>query len=235
MKILHLYHDLMNLYGDYANLLALCRILDSNQIEYTLEKKSLGDELTLNDYDFIYVGSGSEENQKAALSHLFDYKDDLKTYIESGKTALFTGNSLEMLGEKINSFLGEFMGLNVFSFETVEQNKTRNTADSIVTFNGQPLVGFINKCSEIKGIENPLFEVEMGLSNNTLEDGEGIIYKNFFGTHITGPILVKNPNFLKYLAETLTKKELSLDAFKNEMSGYKITLKKLEERNGTTK
>ena len=235
MKILHLYHDLMNLYGDYANLLALCRILDSNQIEYTLEKKSLGDELTLNDYDFIYVGSGSEENQKAALSHLFEYKDDLKTYIESGKTALFTGNSFEMLGEKINSFLGEFMGLNVFSFETVEQNKTRNTADSIVTFNGQRLVGFINKCSEIKGIENPLFEVEMGLSNNAADSCEGIIYKNFFGTHITGPILVKNPNFLKYLAETLTKKELSLDAFKNEMSGYKITLKKLEERNGTTK
>ncbi len=225
----------MNLYGDYANINALCRILETNHINYTLEKKTLGDTLNFSEYDFIYMGSGSEENQKFALSHLSDYSKELAAYIEEGKIALFTGNSFEMLGESISSFLGEFSGLGIFSFNVTEQNKTRNTADSIVKFQGQSLVGFINKCSELNGIKTPLFKVEMGLANNPQEKVEGILHKNFFGTHLTGPILVKNPNFLKHLAELLTKQELNLTAFSNELTGYKITLKKLEERNGATK
>ena len=136
MKILHLYHDLMNLYGEYANISALCRILDTNGVEYTLERQSLGFEVNLLDYDFIYVGSGTEQNQKLALSHLMEYKDDLKSYIEQGKFALFTGNSFEMLGKSISGFMGNYEGLGIFDFTTEEQNKTRNTADAIVKFEG---------------------------------------------------------------------------------------------------
>ena len=230
MKILHLYHDLMNLYGDYANISALCRMLETNDVEYTLDKQSLGFEVNLLDYDFIYVGSGTEQNQKLALSHLMEYKDDLKSYIEQGKFALFTGNSFEMLGKSINGFLGDFEGLGIFDFATTEQNKTRKTADAIVKFEGldTELVGFINKCSEISGIEAPLFEIERGLGNINNEKTEGILCGNFFGTHLTGPILVKNPHFLKYIAETLVGKELTDDAFLNEKKGFEITLKNLK-------
>ena len=230
MKILHLYHDLMNLYGDYANISALCRMLETNGVEYTLDKQSLGFEVNLLDYDFIYVGSGTEQNQKLALSHLMEYKDDLKAYIEQGKFALFTGNSFEMLGKSINGFLGDFEGLGIFDFATTEQNKTRKTADAIVKFVGldTELVGFINKCSEISGIETPLFEIERGLGNINNEKTEGILCGNFFGTHLTGPILVKNPHFLKYIAEKLVDKELTDDAFLNEKKGFEITLKNLK-------
>ena len=230
MKILHLYHDLMNLYGDYANISALCRMLETNGVEYTLDKQSLGFEVNLLDYDFIYVGSGTEQNQKLALSHLMEYKDDLKAYIEQGKFALFTGNSFEMLGKSINGFLGDFEGLGIFDFATTEQNKTRKTADAIVKFEGlgTELVGFINKCSEISGIEAPLFEAQRGLGNINNEKTEGILCSNFFGTHLTGPLLVKNPHFLKYIAEKLVGKELTDDAFLNEKKGFEITLKNLK-------
>ena len=230
MKILHLYHDLMNLYGDYANVSALCRILDTNGIEYTLDKQSLGYELSLLDYDFIFVGSGSEESQKKALDHLRDYREDLKEYIESGKVALFTGNSFEMMGKSISSFLGEFEALGIFDFTTSEQNKTRKTADAIVKFEGldTELVGFINKCSTIEGIETPLFEVIRGLGN-TNDKCEGVLYKNLFGTHLTGPVLVKNPHFIKYIAEKLVGEELNTDAFDYEKKGYKITINNLKQ------
>ena len=108
MKILHLYHDLMNLYGDYANISALCRLLETNGVEYTLDKMSLGYEPSLLDYDFIFVGSGTEQNQKLALDHLKEYKEDLNEYIKQGKVALFTGNAFEMLGKSKNRFQGEF-------------------------------------------------------------------------------------------------------------------------------
>lgn len=230
MKILHLYHDLMNLYGDYANISALCRILDTNGVEYTLDRQSLGYEISLADYDFIFVGSGTEQNQKLALEHLRAYKEDLKEYIDSGKFALFTGNSFEMLGKSIDSFLGEYEGLGIFGFTVTEQDKTRKTADAILKFDGleNSLVGFINKCSEIEGIKTPLFTVERGLGNTKGENTEGIIFNNFFGTHLTGPILVKNPHFLRYIASKLVGKDLSNEAFYYEKKGYEITLKNLK-------
>lgn len=229
MKILHLYHDLMNLYGDYANISALCRILDTNGIEYTLDKQSLGFELNLSDYDFIFVGSGTEQNQKLALEHLKEHKEELKQYINDGKFALFTGNSFEMLGKSINSFLGEYEGLGIFDFTTAEQNKTRNTADAIFKFEGlEELVGFVNKCSKTEGIKTPLFTVERGLGNTDGDNTEGIIFNNFYGTHLTGPVLVKNPHFLKYIASKLVGKELSDEAFCYEKKGYETTLKNLK-------
>lgn len=232
MKILHLYHDLMNLYGDYANILALLRILETNEVEYTLDKKSIGDKLDLSCYDFVFVGSGSEENQKIALSHLQGYSKELGKYINSGKVALFTGNSFEMLGKEINSFLGNFEGLGIFPFTSTEQNRTRTTADAIFNFDGleKPIVGFINKCSVIEGAAEPLFTVKMGLGNSKNDKVEGVRSLNFFGTHLTGPVLVKNPHFLKYIAEILCGKTLNTDAFSYEQAGFEITLKKLSER-----
>ena len=234
MKLLHLYHDLMNLYGDYANMSALCRILTSNGIEATLDKKSLGDEIEFNEYDFVYVGSGTEQNQKLALEHLHEHSDGFKAYLQKGGFALFTGNAFEMLGKTISGFLGEYEGLGVFDFATIEQNKTRTTADAVFTadFLDAPLVGFINKCSQSKGVTNPLFKVEMGLANSKEDNAEGVLSNNFFGSHLTGPVLVKNPHFLKYLVEKLTGKELSDDAFSFEKAGYKTTLQKLKERMG---
>lgn len=222
----------MNLYGDYANVSALCRILDINNVEYTLDKKTLGDTLALEDYDLIYVGSGSEENMKLALSHLMEYKEALKSYIQSGNIALFTGNSFEMLGRSIKGFLGEYEALGVFDFETVEQNKSRTTADAVFEMSelDKPLVGFINKCSTIEGLKEPLFTAKMGLANNKEDKSEGIRYNRFFGTHLTGPVLVKNPHFLKYIASLLCGKELDDSAFSYEKAGYEITLKKLTER-----
>jgi CobQ-like glutamine amidotransferase family enzyme len=171
---------------------------------------------------------------KLALSSLKEKRDELAEYIENEKFLLLTGNSFEMLGEKITSFLGEFEGLGIFPFTVTEQNKTRTTDDSVVNFPEADitLVGFINKCSEIEGITTPMFNVEMGLSNGKNQKTEGIRYKNLFGTHLTGPLFVKNPIFLKYIAEKLTGTELVDYVFSFERKGYEITLKKLRERNG---
>lgn len=230
MKILHLYHDLMNLYGDYGNVSALSRILDLNGVEHTIDRLSLVDDVDFCRYDFVYVGSGTEQNQKLALEHLMKYKQSLKEYIEEGKFILMTGNSFEMLGKSISGFLGEFEGLGIFDF-TVEETEKRLTADAIVTFEEDTLVGFVNKCSLISGINSPLFHMQMGLGDNPDTKSEGILYKNFYGTHLTGPLLVKNPYFLEKLASKLCGRELSTDVFLYEKRAYEITKRKLGERN----
>lgn len=232
MKILHLYHDLMNLYGDYANLSALCRILEQNGVDCTVDRLSLGDTPVLSDYDFIYIGSGSEENMRLALSHLSSFKNELKDYIEKGGFALLTGNSFEMLGESINGPWGDVKGLGICDFTVTQQDTVRTTSDAIFLSEEveQPLVGFVNKCSEIYGVKAPLFTVEMGLGNTKTEKGEGIRVNNFFGTHLTGPLLVKNPHFLEFLASSLCRKPMDSSAFVYEKAAYNITLEKLRDR-----
>ena len=45
-------------------------------------------------------------------------------------------------------------------------------------------------------------------TKNNLFKGEGIKYKNFYGTYTLGPILSRNPEFLEYfLKELLTYKD----------------------------
>ena len=235
MKILHLYHDIMNLYGEYANVAALKRMLENNKIPCKVDTLSVGDKLELLDYDLIYVGSGTESNQKLILKHLKPYKEQLKGYLDAGRFLLMTGNSFEILGKTITDAKGkEYNGLGLFDFTVTEQERTRNTADAIFALAGKKeekeLVGFVNKCSTISGITNPLFEVKMGLGNEAGGTYEGIVYKNFYGTHLTGPILIKNPYFLLDLASKLRGKELNGDYLKHEKAGYEITLRELSKR-----
>ena len=84
------------------------------------------------------------------------HKEAFSDYIESNKPALFTGNSFEMLGKGITDCEGKaYDGLDLFKFFTTEQNKKRLTADAIFEsdFSDKLFVGFVNKCSEINGIE----------------------------------------------------------------------------------
>ena len=81
MKILHLYHDIMNLYGEYANVSALERMLEKSGVKFTTDRLTLFDNADLGDYDFIYIGSGTEKNQKLVLQDFKKYKDFLVEYI----------------------------------------------------------------------------------------------------------------------------------------------------------
>ena len=231
MKVLHYYHDIMNLYGDYANVLALQDMLTRSGEEVVIEKKTIGDSVQLSDYAFVYIGSGTERNQKVVLEDLRLHSDELREYIESGKPVLMTGNSFEMLGKTLTDCSGKtYQGLGLMNFTITEQNKTRNTADAILTadFLERPLVGFINKCSTISGVVSPLFKVKMGLGNQADDQHEGVRMKNLFGTHLTGPVLMKNPEFLTYIISLLTENVPEVNPL--QQNGYEITLKELTIR-----
>lgn len=237
MKILHLYHDIMNLYGEYGNVLALSRILEKSGVDCQIDKFTLGDNADFAKYDFIYIGSGTENSQKLVLEDFKKYTAQLKNAIEDKKVMLFTGNSFEMLGKSITDCNGKvYEGLSIFDFTVTEQNKRRVTGDVIylADFCTKPLVGFVNKCSEITGIETPLFDVKMGLSDNSNNKNEGVHYNNLFGTHLTGPALVKNPYFLEYIAGLISKESTNFDVntehLTYERSGYEVTLKELTAR-----
>jgi len=236
MKILHLYHDLMNLYGDYANIVAIEKLARLNSIEYSVDKLSVGDDINPEEYDFVYIGSGTERNLKVMLEDMRRYADELKRYIDSGKPMLMTGNSFEALGASVTDCDGkEYEGLGIFGFTSVEQNKKRIVGDVIYEcgFLDSPLVGFVNKCSEISGITDTLFSVKMGPANAEGDSCEGTRKNNLFCTHLTGPILVKNPHMLRYMLGLITSADIDDSALTYEHKGYEVTLTELNKRLGS--
>lgn len=232
IKILHLYYDIMNLYGDYGNVSILKKHLEDQGFEVLLDKKTIDDEIEFSEYDFIFIGSGTERSLDVCLKNLKKYRENLKEYIDKEKVLLLTGNSFEMLGKSID----DKDALGIFDFE-VKREKDRETSDVIYKSKilKEKIVGFVNKASKIYHNMNPFFEVDFGIGENENNDYEGIKYKNVYGTHISGPLLVRNPEFLKLLVETICKKrnknfKLKEIEYKNEDEGYKLVLSELENR-----
>ena len=191
LNILSLYEDILNLYGDTGNLKVLKYHLDKLNIPYHIDKLSLEDKLNFTKYDLILIGSGTEENRNLALKHLKKYQKSLKNAIQKDKFFLITGNALAMFGKSINNE----EALNIFEFET-KKSKERISKEVIINNNiGRPIYGFLNNQDLI-------------LNNNNYDylfENEGIKYKNFYGTQVIGPILSRNPDFLKYFLTELLK------------------------------
>ena len=235
MKILYLYHDLMNLYGDSGNLRALERRLADQGEEVTVDRRTLGDELDFAGYDFLYLGSGTERSQKAALEHLRPYAGALREAMEGGMHALFTGNAASMPGREIVDGDGKvWPGLGLLDFTARERKDVRYTGDAIFRhpdLDG-PLVGFVNKCEDWEGEVTPLFQAVMGRGNREGDAGEGFWRDNFLGTHLIGPILVKNPHFHSWLLERLLGRALKPVEYPYEERAYEVTRQALEARTG---
>ena len=227
MKILHLYPNLMNLYGDYGNLTVLKRHLEDQGVKVKIEAKEVSESIDFDRYDMIYMGSGTENNLMVALDSLMVYKHYLKKAIENDKVVLFTGNAMELMGKKIDD--KEALGLVDFTVETTDR---RYTGDVIVHSDViGDVVGFINRSTLISGGEgNKLFTYEFRSETLKDNDYEGYRYRNLFGTHFIGPVLVKNPCFMRKIVSLLLKGDVKDITYPLEGDAYQTTLTQLKKR-----
>lgn len=234
IKILHLYYDIMNLYGEYANILLLQKHLVDQGADVTIDKKTLNDNINFKDYDFIFIGEGTEKNRNVILNDIRKYKDEIKKYIDSNKFILMTGITYEILGKTIDN--DEALG--IFDFRTIS-TKNRITSDVILDsscFN-EKTIGFINTSSKVVENTYPLFKI-IKISGESEEKidfiNEGLHYKNTFATFITGPILVRNPHILKYFVISLCKEKnknfIYQDIeYKDESDSYNLAINELNK------
>lgn len=230
LKILHIFDDVMNLYGEYANISVLEKYLKDLGHTVKVDKLALYDDKDISDYDFYYMGSGTEKKQKLALTELKKYESVLKNACAEGKTMLFTGNSFELLGAKIIDADGkEYEGLRLSDFITVE-GKRRIVGDALAQFESDILVGFINKCSKTSNVEQALFEMKMGFGNEKDKGVEGFVKNHCLGTHLTGPILVKNPSMLRYIARLLVGQIDGSVTYEYMERSYQTTVAALQKR-----
>ncbi len=231
IRILHLYNDLMNLYGEYGNVAVLADRLKDLGIEVETVKKSLGDDICFSDYDFIYCGCGTEKNLRLALSDLKKRKSEFDEAVKKGSIILFTGNAMSLLGKKLD----DEDALNYGSFSSLTSDK-RYTGDVVVKNDifGE-VVGFINKCILIEGSkEESLFDYLYKANDEDahVEDNEfeGFHQNNIYASFIIGPLLVKNPVVLRHFVSLLSNIKDFEYNYPYAEESYQVTLKALKER-----
>lgn len=238
IKILHFYPDLMSLYGSYANVSVLKRRLEQMGSTVTVTPVLPGQEADLSDADFLYMGAGTEHAQKAALADFARYGEAVKAAAENGVTMLFAGTAMELLGRTITDGDGKvYDGIGLADFTSV-QGKKRYVEDVYGHTDLYPdaVVGFMNKCADISGVETPLLTaVALGYGNDGPKTPEGFRYRNVLASELTGPILVKNPRLLDKAAEAIHARRgepltgaVPHDAWTEQ--GYAITAEQLKLR-----
>lgn len=202
IRIAHLYYDLMNLYGENGNVRFLKKKLEEQSFDVEVHFLTIGDDIDFNNYDFFYIGMGSDENKYVVLEDMLRYKNDIKKAIENKKYFLITGNAIELFGEGIINLNNEFTPtLEVFKYQ-VKEEEFRIVGEQYYDTDivDKKIIGFQNRNSVIINCkENNLFKVIKGTGLKPDDLVEGIFNNNFYGTYLLGPILVRNPYFTDYI------------------------------------
>ena len=217
INILHLYYDLLNLYGENANVRCLVNNLKRNNIKVNIDQKSIKDKIDFTKYDIIYIGSGDEASIELANEDILRFKDDLNKYIDAYNYLILTGNSMCLFGKYIKTNEKKIDSLNIFDYysEYINESKFKNASvDRIVgevkgTTNliKEEIIGFQNRCDLVYNVKTPLFKVQEKYSNDNTNNDEGFTYKNVYATHTIGPLLIRNPYFTDYLLNKLCKEK----------------------------
>lgn len=205
ITIAYLYYDILNLYGESGNIKVLKKQFEDQGINVTIKFLSLDDELDFSKYDVVYMGMGTESNKKLALKHLYKYKNDIKLAIDNNKFFIITGNSIDMFGKYLlDKNNKKIRTLHIFEYHCKEEEfRIVDEALMKCDYIKKPIIGFQNQESIMRDNDKPMFNVLKGTGSYPNALKEGVLYKNFYGTYLIGPLLVRNPELTKYLVRKI--------------------------------
>lgn len=199
IKIAHLYYDLMNLYGEQGNPLALVNALKKQGVKSSIDYLTKDDKMDLSKYDIIYIGCGAEQNQEIVRQDILKHKKTFEKIIKT-TTIIATGNAWELFGKSIDN--KEALGLFDYTAEMID-TRIINEQINKTKLLEKPIIGFQNRSSIIKNKTHNFFEVIKGSSNDLLSEYEGIIVNNFYGTYTIGPLLIRNPHLTDHIVKNI--------------------------------
>jgi len=214
LKICHLYPDILNLYGDRGNVFCLEKRLEWRGIGADVTRMPLGSAASLAGFDIVFAGGGQDFLRPALLDELRRGRAaEIKAAIEDGVTFLTVCGGFQLLGNYFEDAKGnktELIGaVDMYTLAGTKRNIGNYKFKCSEDAGGSTVIGFEDHsgCSYLaKGI-NPLGTVLSGFGNNGSDKGEGVHYKNVFGTYSHGPVLPKNPEFCDHILLTALKRK----------------------------
>jgi CobQ-like glutamine amidotransferase family enzyme len=202
IRIAHLYPDLMSVYGDRGNVLALVRRAEWRGLTVSVAGVSVGDRLHAADADLIFFGGGQDREQAVVSKDFLRGKASaVCEAVASGAALLAVCGGYQLLGSSYTTVDGEQLpGANLFDVRSLpgpkrhignvlvetELDGVRNTLLGFENHSGRTYLGV--------GVR-PLGRTLVGAGNNGEDGTEGAVLGNAYGCYLHGSLLPKNPWF----------------------------------------
>ena len=207
LRIVHLFPDLLNLYGDGGNVVVLQKRCEWRGIATSVIPVHYGEIIDLSTADIVFLGGGPDREQKLASEVLLEMKEDLRAYLENDGALLAICGGYQILGKRWLLGDEEVEGLSLIDIETLRAGSGFDRLiDNIMLSSplaAMPVVGYENHAGRTHlGAGMHAFGKvisSVGSGNNDTSKEDGIIYKNCIGTYLHGPLLGKNPEIADFL------------------------------------
>ena len=204
LTIHHLYANMMNLYGDRGNVIAIKKRAEWRGIRVEVVDVGLGEGIRPTGCDLFLFGGGQDREQALLAEDLSGTKGaDLRAIVEDGGVVLGVCGGYQLMGHYYETPEGEKLpGVGIFDMYTRPRrtDEARLIGNVLARVrapedgNVHEIVGFENHGGRTElGEVEPLGEVIVGHGNNGRDGTEGARRLNAYGTYLHGSLLPKNP------------------------------------------
>ncbi len=225
LNILCLYPNIMDLYGDNGNIEILKYRCNKRNIEVNIDTYTINqEEPQFSKYDLIFLGGGSDKEQRVVAKDILKYKKQIENSIKKGTFYLLICGGFQLFGKFYKDSEGNILeGLGIFNYYTESSlNKQKRCIGNIIIeskINEETLkiVGFENHGGQTFDVETPFGKVIYGNGNKFEDQNEGIMIKNVIGTYLHGPLLSKNPELTDYIIKYCLERKYNKNIFLKEL------------------
>ena len=217
LNILHMYPDMLDLYGDSGNMEILKYRCRMRNIDCNVETHTIGmNDSDFSKYDLIYFGGGADFEQQLLAGDLLGCADKIRSAYENGAFFLLICGGYQLMGQYYKDSNGEKIpGLGLFDYYTAAStNKSERCIGNIIIeaeLDGvkTKVIGFENHGGNTSGVNTPFGKVLCGNGNSFGDSCEGYFENNVIATYLHGPLLSKNPEVADYIIEYCINKNSS--------------------------
>lgn len=206
IRVVTLYGDVMNVYADRGNEIALRARAAEHGVSVEVTSVSLGDPLPA-EADLVLIGGGQDREQRRIADELAARGPALRAWAEDDTAMLAVCGGFQLFGRWYRDASGtELPGAGVFDVTTLAPGPGAARCIGDILAAAQ-----IEGVREVVGFENhggrtylgpgarPFARVEYGRGNNGEDGTEGVVFRNAIGTYLHGSLLPKNPALLDWL------------------------------------
>ncbi|MDO5108757.1 MAG: glutamine amidotransferase [Erysipelotrichaceae bacterium] len=213
LKILWMYHDLMDLYGDKGNTQVLKIRAEKRGIDVTVDTCTIGEKKDISAYDLFFMGGGADNEQGLIYQDLLSRKDNIAKAMEEKTAFLLICGGYQLFGKYYKAQDGNVIdGLGFFDYYTEASDRDHRCIGNIALeteMDGETFkaVGFENHGGQTKNVSSPFGRVLSGHGNTFKGGFEGFMNDQVAATYMHGPLLPKNPKIAdKIILRALKKR-----------------------------
>lgn len=211
LRVVHLYPDLLSVYGDAGNVRTIVVRAERRGIEVELSAVRAGDAV-VPPADVLLIGGGQDREQLMVARELERLGPAIRERIAEGAALLAVCGGYQNLGWSYRTAAGTTIaGPGILDIRT-EAGRSRLVGSVVASLtdlpNGTPprptLIGFENHGGRtyLGPTARPLATIEIGRGNNGVDGTEGVVglpgddgmLGLRIGTYLHGPLLPRNPH-----------------------------------------